>query len=41
MVNTPVDRQLMDDIIRESGVTDFSRATIREIKAMAAQDEKA
>ncbi|OUP09978.1 aminotransferase [Mediterranea sp. An20] len=41
MVNTPVDRQLMDDIIRESGVTDFSRATIREIKAMAAQAEKA
>ena len=41
MKETPVDRQLMDDIIHKYGITDFSRATIREIKAIAAEAEAA
>lgn len=39
MRNTPVDRELMDRIIQKYGITDFSRATIREIKAIAAEAE--
>lgn len=41
MGNTPVDRQLLDDIIHEYPIKDFSRATIREIKTIAARAEAA
>lgn len=38
-MNTPIDSQLIDTIIRDLGIIDFSRATIREVKAVAAQAE--
>ncbi|KAA6320120.1 Glutamate-pyruvate aminotransferase AlaC [termite gut metagenome] len=38
---TPIDRQLIDQIIREYHITDFSKATIREVKAIAAKAEAA
>lgn len=41
MEHTPVDRRLMDSIIRDYGIEDFSRATIREIKNAAARAEAA
>lgn len=40
-MNTPIDRALVDNIIRDLGIADFSRATIREVKAVAAQAEAA
>ena len=40
-MNTPIDRTLVDNIIRDLGIADFSRATIREVKAVAAQAEAA
>ena len=39
MKNTPIDKQLVDDIIKDFHITNFSRATIREVKAIAAQAE--
>ncbi|KAA6310842.1 Glutamate-pyruvate aminotransferase AlaC, partial [termite gut metagenome] len=38
---TPIDKQLIDQIIREYHITDFSKATIREVKAIAAKAEAA
>lgn len=38
-MNTPIDSQLVDSIIRDLGIVDFSKATIREVKAIAAQAE--
>ena len=40
-MNTPIDRTLVDNIIRDLGIADFSRATIREVKAVAARAEAA
>jgi len=40
MENTPISKELIDKNIREFGITDFSKATIREVKAIAAQAEK-
>ncbi|KAA6333777.1 Glutamate-pyruvate aminotransferase AlaC [termite gut metagenome] len=37
--HTPIDRQLIDQIIQEYRIADFSKATIREIKAIAAKVE--
>lgn len=39
MENTPISRQLIDDTIREFQIADFSKATIREVKAIAAKAE--
>ena len=39
MKNTPIDKQLVDDIIKDFHITNFSQATIREVKAIAAQAE--
>lgn len=39
MKEPPVDRQLMDNIIRKYGITDFPHATIRAIKAVATKAE--
>lgn len=39
MNHTPISRQAIDETIREFGITDFSRATIREVKAIAAKAE--
>lgn len=41
MKNTPIDRSLIDQTIQEFGITDFSKATIREVKAIAAKAETA
>ncbi len=40
MKNTPIPRSLIDQKIEEFGIQDFSRATIREVKAIAAGAEK-
>ena len=41
MKNTPIARSLMDQTIREFELADFSKATIREVKAIAAKAEAA
>ncbi|KAA6333388.1 LL-diaminopimelate aminotransferase [termite gut metagenome] len=40
-VQTPISKELIDQIIGEYHITDFSKATIREIKAIAAKTEAA
>lgn len=40
MKATPIDKQLIDDTIRSYGIQDFAKATIREVKAVAAHAEK-
>ena len=39
MKQTPIDRDLIDNLTQVMGITDFSCATIREIKAVAAKAE--
>lgn len=39
MRNTPIEQALIDRIIKEFNIEDFSQATIREVKAIAAQAE--
>ncbi|MCQ2369747.1 MAG: pyridoxal phosphate-dependent aminotransferase [Paludibacteraceae bacterium] len=39
-MNTPISRELIDKTIEEFGIKDFSKATIREVKAIAALAEK-
>ena len=39
MSNTPIERKIIDNIITEFNITDFSKATIREVKAIAAKAE--
>lgn len=39
MKATPIDKQLIDDTIRSYGIQDFAKATIREVKAVAAHAE--
>lgn len=41
MKNTPIERSLIDQTIQEFGIADFSKATIREVKAIAAKAEAA
>ena len=41
MKNTPIERSLIDQTIQEFGIVDFSKATIREVKAIAAKAEAA
>ena len=41
MTNTPIDKSLVDGIIGSLGIEDFEKATIREVKSVAAQSEKA
>ena len=41
MRNTPIDKSLVDGIIGSLGIEDFEKATIREVKSVAAQSEKA
>ena len=35
MKNTPIERHLIDETIEEFQIADFSKATIREVKAIA------
>lgn len=37
---TPINKQLIDDTIRAHGIQDFAKATIREVKGVAAHAEK-
>lgn len=41
MKDTPIKRHLIDETIEEFQITDFSKATIREVKAIAAKAETA
>ena len=41
MKDTPIKRHLIDETIEEFQITDFSKATIREVKAIAAKAERA
>lgn len=40
MKNTPISKELVDDAIRRFGIQDFEKATIREVKSVAAFAEK-
>ncbi len=35
MKNTPIERNVIDETINEFQIVDFSKATIREVKAIA------
>lgn len=37
--NTPIDKVLVDNTIRSLGIQDFEKATIREVKSVAASVE--
>jgi len=39
MKNTPIDRQIIDETIEQFHIADFAKATIREVKAIAAKAE--
>ena len=39
MKNTPIERHLIDETINEFQIVDFSKATIREVKAIASKAE--
>ena len=38
---TPIKKEIVDGLIAELGIKDFAKATIREVKQVAAQAEKA
>lgn len=40
MKNTPISKELIDNAIKDFGIQDFSKATIREVKSIAAYAEK-
>lgn len=40
MRQTPINKELIDNTIREHGIQDFAKATIREVKGVAAHAEK-
>ena len=40
-MNTPIDKKIVDGLVAELGITDFAKATIREVKQVAAKAEKA
>ena len=39
MKNTPIERRLIDETIEDFHIADFAKATIREVKAIAAKAE--
>ena len=39
MKNTPIERNVIDETINEFQIVDFSKATIREVKAIASKAE--
>ena len=41
MKETPIKREIVDGLINELGIKDFAKATIREVKQVAAKAEKA
>ena len=40
-MNTPIKKEIVDGFVAELGIQDFSKATIREVKQVAAKSEKA
>ena len=40
-METPIKKEIVDGLINELGITDFAKATIREVKQVAAKSEKA
>lgn len=40
MTPTPIDKHIIDNAIRDFGIQDFAKATIREVKSIAAYAEK-
>ena len=40
MIETPIKREIVDGLIQEFGIQDFAKATIREVKQVAAMTEK-
>lgn len=40
MKNTPIERHLIDETINEFQIVDFSKATIREVKAIASKQKQ-
>ena len=40
MKQTPIDKALVDGLIEKLGITDFAKATIREVKQVAAKAEQ-
>ena len=40
MIETPIKREIVDKLIAELGINDFAKATIREVKQVAAKAEK-
>lgn len=41
MIETPIKREIVDGLVAELGINDFAKATIREVKQVAAKAEKA
>ena len=40
-METPIKKEIVDGLVAELGITDFAKATIREVKQVAAKSEKA
>ncbi len=40
-METPIKKEIVDRLVAELGITDFAKATIREVKQVAAKAEKA
>ena len=40
-METPIKKEIVDGLVAELGIKDFSKATIREVKQVAAKSEKA
>ena len=40
-MKTPIEKQIVDGLVAELGIKDFAKATIREVKQVAAKAEKA
>ena len=41
MMETPIKKEIVDGLVQELGINDFAKATIREVKQVAAKAEKA
>ena len=39
-MNTPIKKEIVDGLINNLGIQDFAKATIREVKQVAAMAEK-
>ena len=40
-METPIKKEIVDGLVAELGIEDFAKATIREVKQVAAKSEKA